>query len=495
MRLDTTLTTRLEQRQILAPRMIQSMEILQLPVMALEERIRQELDDNPALELKEPTLEEVQAEEAEEGAPAEEPAADPDGELVIDDNNELDFNRLDALAQDYGESFNEEHRPSRNGFDEEGDRKHDAMSNMPSRPQSLHDYLAEQLTFLDATPDQVELIRFLISHLNENGYLLVPLTEVAENFVRPVTADEVEDALSVLQKLDPPGVGARSLCECLLLQLTPETPHREVLRSLIENHLEDVRHNRLPIIQKKTGFEIAVIKEAIEALRHLNPKPGAGFIAENIPYVVPDILVERNEAGDYDVKLVDDWVPSIHIPRSVWDLYRNKGADPKTKEYLKRKLQAAQWLMDSIEQRRSTLERVTRAIIKHQRAFLDKGPEHIEPLKMQQIADQVGVHVTTVSRAVDDKWVQTPRGIFPLKRFFGGGTHTATGEEVAWETIKNKLLELIGNEDKSNPLSDEDLVAKLQESGYPVARRTVTKYRKMLNIPSSRERKDWALVT
>jgi RNA polymerase sigma-54 factor len=147
--------------------------------------------------------------------------------------------------------------------------------------------------------------------------------------------------------------------------------------------------------------------------------------------------------------------------------------------------------MDSIEQRRGTLEKVTRSIIQHQRAFLDRGPEHIEPLKMQQIADQVGVHVTTVSRAVDDKWVQTPRGIFPLKRFFGGGTHTATGEEVAWETIKQKLLEIIDREDKSNPLSDEDLVIKLQESGYPVARRTVTKYRKMLHIPSSRQRKDW----
>src|SRR5207245_4594531 len=159
-----------------------------------------------------------------------------------------------------------------------------------------------------------------------------------------------------------------------------------------------------------------------------------------------------------------------------------------------RKIQSAHWLMESIEQRRNTLEKVTKAIIKHQRAVLEKGPEHIEPLKMQQIADLVGVHVTTVSRAVDDKWVQTPRGIFPLKRFFGGGTHTASGEEVAWETIKQKLLEIIGNENKSNPLSDEDLVNKLSETGYPVARRTVTKYRKMLNIPSSRQRKDWTLA-
>jgi RNA polymerase sigma-54 factor len=188
---------------------------------------------------------------------------------------------------------------------------------------------------------------------------------------------------------------------------------------------------------------------------------------------------------------VDDWTPNIYISKRYIDLYRDKAADPKAKEYLKRKIQAAQWLMESIEQRRSTLEKVTRAIIQHQRAFLDHGPEHIEPLKMQQIADQVHVHVTTVSRAVDDKWVQTPRGVFPLKRFFGGGKETVSGEAVAWETIKQKLLEIIRNEDKGEPLSDEDLVNKLMESGFPVARRTVTKYRKMLKIPSSRQRKVW----
>jgi RNA polymerase sigma-54 factor len=281
------------------------------------------------------------------------------------------------------------------------------------------------------------------------------------------------------------------LQECLLLQLTPETPYREALRVLILNHLEDIQHNRLPVIQRRTGFDLNTIKEATEALKHLNPRPGAQFVAENIPYVVPDIAVERNEDGGYQVRLLDDWTPSIYISRRYIDLYRDKGADAKAREYLKRKIQAAQWLMDSIQQRRNTLEKVTRAIIQHQKAFLDRGPEHIEPLKMQQIADLVGVHVTTVSRAVDDKWVQTPRGIFPLKRFFGGGTQTASGEEVAWETIKQKLLEIIDREDKSNPLSDEDLVDKLKEASYPVARRTVTKYRKMLNIPSSRQRKDW----
>jgi RNA polymerase sigma-54 factor len=513
MRLDTHLSQRMDQRMILAPRMIQSMEILQLPIMALQERIQQELQENPVLELRDEAPEAPAAgEEAEEAVLPKEAddVSDPERELVIDDsgNNEIDFDRLEALSRDWEDHFNEGHRPSRNGIDEEGDKKHDAMQNMPSRPQSLHDYLNEQIAFLETTPPLRRLLSHLISYVDENGYLNFPhaagteahpgeeapqglLEQITTDYDQPVTVGDVEEALRVIQKLDPPGVGARNLAECLLLQLTPETPQRDVLRLLISNHLDDIRNNRLPVIQRRTGFELAVIKEAIEALKHLNPKPGAQFSADNIPYVVPDIIVDRTESGDYDVRLVDDWVPNVYISRRIMEMYRDKGADPKTKEYLKRKIQSAQWLLESIEQRRHTLEKVTRAIIEHQRSFLDKGPEHIEPLKMQQIADQVGVHVTTVSRAVDDKWVQTPRGIFSLKRFFGGGTHTSSGEEVAWETIKQKLLEIIDREDKSNPLSDEDLVLKLQEAGYPVARRTVTKYRKMLKIPSSRQRKDW----
>jgi RNA polymerase sigma-54 factor len=511
MRLDTSMTTRMSQTMILAPRMIQSMEILQLPIMALEERIQQELQDNPVLEQRDTTEEapalELEDFNADAPAPGDETRDPGAGELVIDESgsNELDFDRLEALSRDWEDHFNEEHRPSRSGMDEEGDKKHDAMQNMASRPQSLQDYLSDQLSFLDLPAEQARLVRYVITHVDDSGFLSVPdeadperrhrrcptLDELARACEQTTTGAQIEEAIHIIQKLDPPGVGARDTRECLLLQLTPETPHRDVLRVLILNHLDDIAHNRLPAIQRRTGFELNAIKEAIEVLRHLNLRPGARFTAENIPYVVPDILVERTDEGDYTVRLLDDWLPNIYISKRYVDLYREKGSDPKTKEYLKRKIQAAQWLQESIEQRRNTLEKVTRAIIQHQRAFLDKGPEHIEPLKMQQIADQVGVHVTTVSRAVDDKWVQTPRGIFPLKRFFGGGTHTATGEEVAWETIKQKLLEIIGVEDKSNPLSDEDLVNKLHEAGFPVARRTVTKYRKMLNIPSSRQRKDW----
>ncbi|MFO0970006.1 MAG: RNA polymerase factor sigma-54 [Gemmataceae bacterium] len=499
MRLDTHLAQRMDQRMILAPRMIQSMEILQLPIMALQERIEHELQENPVLEEKGAGDEDgapASAEEdtAPEEPPAEEPAEaeNPETELVIDkEGDEEDFDRLMAMNEDWADHFNEEHRPSSNRIDEELDKKHDAMVNMAARPQSLQDYLAAQLGFLDVSEAERALMELLVSHIDDRGYLATPLEDIAHATEPPIPVPQLEDALARIQKLDPLGVGARDYIECLLLQVTSETPHREVVRALIQNHLEDIQHNRLPIIQKRTGYDLHTIHEAIEVLKHLNPKPGAAFHEENIPYVTPDIIVDRNENDEYVVKLVDDWTPNIYISRRYIDLYRDKGADPKAKEFLKRKIQAAQWLIEAIEQRRNTLSKVTKAIIGRQRAFLDRGPEHIEPLKMQQIADIVGVHVTTVSRAVDDKWVQTPRGIFPLKRFFGGGTHTATGEEVAWETIKQKLLEIIGNEDKSNPLSDEELVDALAKADYPVARRTVTKYRKMLNIASSRQRKVW----
>jgi RNA polymerase sigma-54 factor len=205
---------------------------------------------------------------------------------------------------------------------------------------------------------------------------------------------------------------------------------------------------------------------------------------------VPDLIVEPNDSGGYDVRLVDDYTPQLAVSRQYRHLMRGNRTDRETRQFLMRKIESARWLIEAIQQRRNTILLVAQAIIDHQRNFLDIGPEAIEPLKMQQIADRVGRHVTTVSRAVDEKWVQTPRGIFPLKGFFGGGAKSADGEEVAWETIKQKLIEIIANEDKRNPLSDDEIAEKLKEAcGIPVARRTVTKYRKEHNIPSSRGRK------
>jgi RNA polymerase sigma-54 factor len=484
------MSPRLDQTMKLAPRMIQSMEILQLPIVQLLERLTTELEENPFLELVEKAPEQDEPGEA----PLED-SFDPDGPIVHDRDSELDFKRLEALDKDWDGHFNEEHRLSRGALAELGDKKLEAMQNMPAREPSLQDHLEEQIPFLDLTPEQHELIEYLISNLDQRGYLdnkKNPLAELTASFGKPVKVEELETVLHMLQKLDPAGVGARDLIECLLLQLTPETPHRDLLRAIILHHLEDVASNRLPMIQKRTGADLSTIKEAIEVLHRLDPKPGSRFASESTHYITPDIIVERSEEGEYTVRLTEDWTPNVHVNRKYLELYRSKLSDPKEKEYSRRKIQAAQWLIESIEQRRATLEKVTKAIISHQKAYLEKQQDFIEPLKMQQIADQVKVHVTTVSRAVDDKYVQTPRGVFPLKRFFGGGTkNEVTGEDVAYEKIKQKLLELIGQEDKGSPLSDEDLVKKLHESGYPVARRTVTKYRKMLKIPSSRQRKDW----
>lgn len=490
MRLETSMGQRMSQELHLAPRMIQSMEILQMPIMALEEKIQQELQENPVLELTQ-DAEENQPEVADVGREED----NPEGrELDIDTKGqaESDFERLDSIPDDWRESLFDDHRPSRSASEEYSERKHDAMQNMVSRPESLEDYLTHQLAFIDVKREIRHLVHLVISNLDDGGYLKGGVEELCAMTDPPSSPEDMNEAIDIIQMLDPPGVGARDLAECLLLQLPRRGDQLDsVCVALVTNHLEDIRHNRIPAIQKVTGYDIHTIQEAIEVIKKLNPKPAADFHASNIPYVVPDIEILQTEAGDYMVKLVDDLLPNVQLNKSYLAESRNKATDPKVKEFLRPKIQSAQWLLEAIEQRKNTLRKVTQAIVERQKNFLDQGPEYIEPLKMQQIADVVGVDVSTISRAVDDKWVQTPRGVFPLKRFFGGGTQSSSGEDIAWEKIRRKLLDVVGAENKSNPLSDEDLVDKLQAEGYPVARRTITKYRKMLNIPSSRERKVW----
>jgi RNA polymerase sigma-54 factor len=468
--------------------MIQSMEILQLPIMALQERIEQELSENPVLVDLREAAPSAEGDNENEEAPTSS-VTEPQAEAETEAN---EFENLIELDENWNDLYEEGPRRSRASLSEEGDRKQDAMQNMASRPRSFHDSLTEQLCFDDYDPTIRQLAEYIIYNLDDNGYLKLDLHDVIRDFGGQATLEQAEEALRLVQSLDPPGVGARDLRECLLLQLTPETPSHDVLRTLISHHLEDLQHNRLPSIEKKTGFPLETIKEALEHLRRLNPKPGSGYATDsNTQYVVPDLIVEANEEGGYDVRLVDDRTPHLSISHYYQKQLRNKQTDPAAREFIQKRIQSAKWLIDSIEQRRNTLLKVARAIIDHQNVFLDKGPEFIEPLKMQQIADRVGVHVTTVSRAVVDKWVQTPRGIFPLKRFFGGGTTTADGEEIAWDTIKQKLLEIIAKEEKQNPLSDEEIVDEMGRHGLKVARRTVTKYRQALNIPSSRQRKQF----
>jgi RNA polymerase sigma-54 factor len=495
MRLSFSQDMRLSQKMVLAPRMIQSMEILQLPIMALQERIEQEMEENPLLEMQELDPEARLEERGEEGPDGElrEERAEGEKELVVDEksNSEDDFERLLNMDEEWPDTFDDRPHMSRGAMDEEGDRKHDAMANMVARAESLNDYLMHQLAWFEMSPAVRQMCERIIYSLDSNGYLKTPLAELVDVTAGKEQLQLAEEALAIVQKLDPLGVGARDLRECLLLQLIVGQPYYEQLRTLISDHLQDLENNRLPIIERRTGYSIDLINEAWNEMRKLNPKPGAEYNSATVPNVTPDVFVEASEDG-YRIRLEDGQTPSLYISRYYRDLFKNTDTTAETKEYIKRKLNSAQWLIESIEQRRSTLTKVAQAIVDHQKDFVEKGPEFIEPLKMQQIADKVGVHVTTVSRAVDDKWIQTPRGIFPLKRFFVGGTMGADGEEVAWDSVRLKLQEIVDGEDKSNPYSDDDLVKQLGTHGITVARRTVTKYRKAMNIPSSRQRRDWS---
>jgi len=499
MRLSFGQQMQMSQKQVLAPRMIQSMEILQLPIIALQERLEQEMEDNPVLDQIEPTEDPstLQEEQVNPDAPTE-----SERELVVDDNtnNEDDFERLMNMADSLPDDYEERSRPSHGQMEAESDRRHDAMANMVARPESLHDYLHHQLSWYDLDDDMRRMCERVIYNLDSNGYLKSPLEELvvapadlngdAESW-RDEQMALAEKALATVQRFDPPGVGARNLKECLLLQLTSGLLFFEELQVLIENHLEDLENNRLPLIVKKTGFSLETIQESWADLRTLKPKPGSEFNDNFAPTVTPDVFIDRLDAGGYEVRLEDGQLPSLFISPTYRKLLQDPGTNPETRDYIKRKVNSAQWIIEAIEQRRSTLTRVSQAIVDHQIRFLDDGPEHIEPLKMQQIADKVGVHVTTVSRAVDDKWMQTPRGIFPLKRFFVGGTTSASGAEVAWDKVRLKLQEIVDNENKAKPYSDDALVEQLAANGIKVARRTVTKYRKAMDIPSSRQRRVW----
>ena len=500
MRLSFGQQMQMSQKQVLAPRMIQSMEILQLPIMALQERIEQEMEDNPVLDQIEPTedAETIREEQVDPDAPSE-----SERELVIEEgtNNEDDFERLMKMVDSLPDDYEERSRPSRGQIESDAGRHHDAMANMISRPESLLDYLQHQLSWFELSDEVRRICERIIYNLDSNGYLETPLQDLLSQPPADLNgkadawqAEQLklaEEALAIVQRLDPPGVGARSLKECLLMQLTPGLLFYEELQVLIADHLEDLENNRLPHISKKTGFSLETIKESWSDLRTLKPKPGSAFNDNFAPSVTPDVFVDRREGGGYDIRLEDGQLPSLYISNYHRKLLQDPGTNAETRDYIKRKINSAQWIIEAIEQRRSTLTRVSQAIVDHQSKFLDLGPDHIEPLKMQQIADKVKVHVTTVSRAVDDKWMQTPRGIFPLKRFFVGGTTSADGEEVAWDKVRLKLQEIVDEENKSKPFSDDSLVAELAKHGITVARRTVTKYRKAMNIPSSRQRRVW----
>ena len=475
----------------LAPRMIQSMEILQLPLMALEERIEQELAANPVLERGEveaPDLMAVAGMPKEVVAPPDPTTPQAEAKAEISDRE------IEQYMHDQADwsMLNRSSRPRSSG---ERDAKMDAMANTAARGDSLQEELARQWDLVDVE-DRIRRAGYLlIDWVGDDGYIRDPIETIAQHLPAGLTIKDVQDALPILQqRLEPVGVCARNLQECLLLQIDAwERDKGDDLtapRTLVSTYLHDLEMNRLPQIARKSGLTIEQINQAKEFLKHLNARPGTLLGDTRVPTVSPDAIVERDEeTGEYTARLTEEYAPRLYINEIYKRMAKTKSVDGKTREFIANNIRNARWLIESIEQRRNTLLRVLRVVIEAQKEFLEHGPQYMKPLPMIGVADQLGIHVWTVSRAVAEKYIQTPRGIFPLRMFFTGGTENADGEAMSWEAVKAKLGEIIDKEDKSNPLSDDEIVIKLKEMGIELARRTVAKYRKIGGIPPARRRR------
>jgi len=490
MRLDTLQQLKLEQKLRLAPRMIQSMEILQLPIMALEERVEQELEKNPVLEIRE-----TDQESAESSSPAQEDTApDSERELVVQDDtsNQEDFERLENIEGEIDPFEYADHPSRRTAFSDDEDPKHQALANTAAREISLHEYLTLQWDLVEADPEVKHCGELIINHIDLDGYFRTSFEELAADNDVTASAELWEQALRLVHQLDPPGVGARSIQESLLLQLDALSEERSLERLIISDYFDELQNQQFTKIAERTNKPLAKVKEAVEFIRsRLILHPGLTIGAPEIPYITPDVIVDYDETtGGYKVIVPRDSMPRLHISRYYRRMLQDPKVDKTTKQFIKHNIQTGRWLIDAIDQRRQTLERVTEAIVEAQTPFLENGPKFLKPLPMAKIGEQIGVHVATISRAVAGKYVETPRGTYPLRMFFSGGTETADGESISWDAVRAKIQEIIAAEDKSKPLSDDQIVAILKDQGIELARRTVAKYRKLMGIPSSHRRKE-----
>ncbi|MFW6457283.1 MAG: RNA polymerase factor sigma-54 [Planctomycetota bacterium] len=483
MRMEANLQARQEMRQKLAPQVIQSIEILQLPMLDLRQRINEELMENPMLE-KEQNEETGALEESEVEQPTEDEVEEVSAEEA---EMQEEFDKYAELTS-YYESYNGTSQGS--GSSDETNSKMDALENSSADAPTLEDHLRDQLAYHDLEEPVQTLCENIIANLNDRGYLAYPLEEIVDSIDPEVSEEEAQRALEIVQNFDPAGVAARDIQECLILQLDKDDPQYNLMYEIVDSHFEDILENKFPKVARSIGCDMEELTQAVETLGDANPIPGSVFENPITPHVLPDVRIEQHE-DEFEVIQEDSWLPSLSICAYYARRLQQKDLDDQTREYLKKKLESAQGLIAAIEQRRATVQSVVEEIVDVQEDFLKKGEMHLKPLKMQDVADAVGVHVSTVSRAISEKYAQTPQGIYALKFFFTGGIEKDNGEMESWEVVKQKLLKVVHNEDKSNPLSDEAIADKLKEEGIDIARRTVSKYRKNLDIPSSRMRKEY----
>ena len=498
MRFETGQHMRLNQQMKLAPRMIQSMEILQMPMLELQERIEQELESNIALELVEPGGD----------ADASNSSDDDRGDDRLDSSelnagdDTTDWERLSVLESSYRDAFDNEYSSSK--YAGERDRKMDAMANVAARGKGLTEQLLEQWSFAEVEPGVAARGEIIIGYIDDDGFLAADVdTIVEQNAGVPgldLDAESIEKTIDVLQRsLEPAGVAARNKRESFQLQiehleLRDEEGHDwNAVRVLIDDHFEDLLENRLPRISAESGLSIDEIQAAMMLMRKLDLSPARHLVDNDVPPVIPDVIIEFDEDRDeYFAYLPDGRLPQLRISDRYEAMAKDRAQDKSTREFVTSNVQRAQWLLDSLVQRQNTLLRVVNVVLARQREYFDQGEQHLKSLPMIDVADQLGIHVGTVSRAVSEKWMQTPRGMVPLRRFFSGGTATDSGRDMSWDAVKATLKEIIEAEDKTKPMSDEALATALRERGIDIARRTVVKYRQQLDIPPARRRKVYA---
>lgn len=479
MKLGYELTIEQTQKLVMTPELIQAIQLLQFNTQELESYVQEQLLANPVLEKAEKN-----GNEEAEGVDANH---EPDHNEKNDDKEATENNEMDDV--DWAEHFRER------GYDDISyrqsgtrDEKEDySYEQFVSSEISLTDHLMRQLDFVAMRPACKMIARYLIEALDENGYLTSSISEVCQVF--RAREEKVLEALEIIQGFEPLGVGARNLKECLLIQLQNKGEDKPEVREIIENHLEDIAENRLSNIAKCVGITIKDAQRISDGIKSLEPKPGRQFgSSRDNRYIVPDVTVEK--VGDEYVVLVNDTTaPRLNVSPFYRKMLMESDKESNISKFLSGRLNSALWLIKSIEQRRQTIYNVVKAVVDYQYDFFEKGKRHMKTLTLKQIADEVDVHESTVSRSINGKYMQTPRGLFEIKYFFTSGVTGSDGSGIASESIKSIIREMVDNEDPKAPLSDQAIADSMEECGIDISRRTIAKYRDEMNLPSSTKRK------
>jgi RNA polymerase sigma-54 factor len=492
------LSQRLTQSLVLAPQLQQSLALLQAPTLELKALVEQELQQNPVLEeaatgeMETPERENREGETpaADSADPAEppsdltfDPATEKSAEAPVDDF-QAEFERLAQLDQEWRDHFAQTNIPIRRSAEDE--EKRQFMFDSLVAATSLQEILLEQVRESEMSEDQWPIAEMIIGNIDDYGYLKATIEELAGSTGLP--PERIIEVLKVIQTFDPPGVGARNLQECLLCELERAGQKDALEYRIVRDFMEALGKRRIPEIARGTGSEVDEVQEAMERIARLEPRPGRAFLPDNDQYVLPEVFVQR-VGDDFAVSTNNEHIPHLRISNTYKDLMSQGGNSAEVRNYIREKIRAGKFLIKSLHQRQQTILNIAREIVHRQREFMEKGVACLKPLTMVQVAEVVGVHETTVSRAVSGKYMDTPQGIFEMKYFFTAGIQTATGDGLSNTSVKDMIAEIFKKEDPTKPLSDQEVVKMLKDKGIVIARRTVAKYRTELNILPSNLRK------